>query len=123
MKAPHSIQDYIRLYPVATQKKLRELRATIKKVAPKSVESIAYGMPSFKQHKYLVHFAAYNNHIGFYPTPSAIKVFAKELSRYVTSKGAVQFPLDEKLPLGLIKRIVKYRVGEDLVQAKKQEKH
>ena len=110
----NSIDEYISEWPLDTQKLLNQVRATIKKAAPKSVEAISYGMPAFKQNKVLVYFAAGKNHIGFYPTPKPIVVFSKELGGYKTSKGAIQFPLDKKIPLTLITKIVKYRLAEDL---------
>ncbi len=109
-----TINQYLKLFPKDTQAKLIELRLAIKKSAPQAQEKISYQMPTFYLNGNLVHFAAYKNHIGFYPTPSGIKAFKKELTKYKTSKGAVQFPLDKKLPLSLIKKIVKYRVKENL---------
>ncbi len=109
-----SIDNYINQFPDEIKSKLEKIRAAIKKAAPKSTEVISYGMPAFKQNKVLVYFAAGKNHIGFYPTPNPIKVFSKELESYKTSKGAIQFPLDKKIPLTLISKIVKYRVAEDL---------
>ena len=110
----NSIDEYISEWPLDTQKLLNQVRATIKKAAPKSVEVISYGMPAFKQNKVLVYFAIGKNHIGFYPTPKPIVVFSKELAGYKTSKGAIQFPLDKKIPLTLISKITKYRVKEDI---------
>lgn len=115
--APSTIDEYIRQFPREVQKKLTDLRATIRKAAPDATEKISYGMPTFFHKKNLVHFAAYQHHIGFYPTPSGITGFGSELSRYVTSKGAVQFPIDEPLPLELIARIVKFRVAENEAKA------
>lgn len=109
-----TIDEYISAFPKDVREILEQIRQTIKKAAPKSVEVISYGMPAFKQHKVLVYFAAGKNHIGFYPTPNPIKVFSKELESFKTSKGAIQFPLDKKIPLTLISKIVKYRVIEDL---------
>lgn len=91
---------------------LGEMREIIRKAAPKAVETISYNMPAFKQGKILVYYAANKSHIGFYPTPQPIKVFADELKKYKTSKGAIQFPIDEKLPAVLIRKIVRFRVGE-----------
>jgi uncharacterized protein YdhG (YjbR/CyaY superfamily) len=94
--------------------------ATIRKVAPEAEEAISYQMPTFRlAGKNLVHFAAFKNHIGFYPVPTGIAAFKKELAAYKTSKGAVQFPLDQPLPLKLIARMVKFRVKENLAKAKK----
>ncbi len=113
-----SIEEYISKFPKDTQKNLQQIRSTIKKAAPKSVEVISYGMPAFKQNKVLVYFAVSKNHIGFYPTSNPIKVFSKELENYKTSKGAVQFSTDKKIPLALIARITKFRVKEDLAVKK-----
>lgn len=109
-----SIQEYIEGFPPDVQKILQHIRTAIKKAAPKASEVISYGMPVFKLNKVLVYFAAGKNHIGFYPTPNPIKVFSKELEGYKTSKGAIQFPLDKKIPLTLISKITKFRVREDL---------
>ncbi len=107
------IDEYIAAFSDEIQANLVKLRATIKKAAPKAEEKMNYAIPTFfLGGKNLVHFAAYAKHIGFYPTPSGITAFAKELKPYSTSKGAVQFPLDKPLPLALITRIVKYRVAE-----------
>lgn len=96
---------------------LSQLRSAILQAAPKAVETISYGMPAFKQNKILVYYAAGKNHIGFYPTPKPIVHFAKELTGYKTSKGAIQFPLDKPLPLALIKKIVRFRKEEDSLVA------
>lgn len=117
-KEVEKINQYIKLFPKDTQEILNELYLAIKKSAPQAEEKISYQMPTFYLHGNLVHFAGYKNHIGFYPTPSGIKAFKKELANYKSSKGAVQFPLDEKLPLALIKKIVKYRVKENLARKK-----
>ena len=115
--APSTIDEYIRQFPREAQEKLAGLRATIRKAAPDATEKISYGMPTFFQTKNLVHFSAYQHHIGFYPTPSAITGFRDELSAYVTSKGAIQLPIDEPLPLDLVARIVKSRVAENEAKA------
>ena len=109
-----SIQEYIEVFHPDVQKILQQIREAIKKAAPKATEIISYGMPAFKQNKVLVYFAVGKNHIGFYPTPNAIICFSKELAAYKTSKGAIQFPLDIKLPLTLISRITNFRVKEAL---------
>ncbi len=118
MKKPIDIDEYISGFPKETQKGLEQLRVTIKGVAPQADEVISYGVPAFKLNGMLVCFAAYTNHIGFYPTPSGIEAFKKELSIYKGAKGSVQFPLDEPLPLKLITKIVKFRVTENLQTAK-----
>jgi uncharacterized protein YdhG (YjbR/CyaY superfamily) len=116
-----SFEEYISQFPKAVQIMLQQIRAAIKKAAPKTTEVISYGMPAFKQNKVLVYFAAGKNHIGFYPTPNPIIFFSKELTDYKTSKGAIQFPYTEPLPLKLISKIVKYRVAEDLeISSKKK---
>ena len=116
-----SIDAYIAAFPDETQRRLQEMRATIHAAAPDAQEKISYQMPTFYLYGNLVHFAAHKNHIGFYPAASGIQNFQRELSKYVTSKGAVQFPMDKPLPLALIRKIVKFRVAENLrkVQAKK----
>lgn len=114
-----SIDHYIGTFPKEIQKILEEIRRTIATAAPEAEEAISYQMPTFKLNgKNLVHFAAWKNHIGFYATPSGNIAFEKELSKYNGAKGSVQFPLDEPMPLALIKKIVAYRVKE--VSAKKK---
>jgi uncharacterized protein YdhG (YjbR/CyaY superfamily) len=113
-----NIDEYIAGFPEPIQKMLQQIRATVHKAAPKAEEDIKYAMPTFVQNGNLVHFAAFKNHIGFYPAPRALEEFKKELSAYKGSKGAVQFPLDKPLPLGLITRIVKYRVKQSLEKEK-----
>lgn len=109
---PVSIEEYITAAPVDTQKKLHQLHACIRKAAPGAAESLKWRMPAYSYQKILVTFAVFKHHIGFYPMPSAIKAFAKELSKYKTAEGSVQFPLDKPLPLPLISKIVKFRVTE-----------
>lgn len=99
--------------PKAVQPHLREMYAVVKATAPAATESIKYGMPTFEGKKNLVHFAAMKGHLGFYPTPSAIEHFAKDLAKYSTSKGCVRFPYDQPLPTSLITKMVKFRVKED----------
>ncbi|MBK8419424.1 DUF1801 domain-containing protein [Candidatus Villigracilis saccharophilus] len=113
-----TIDEYIAAFPQDIQKILKEIRTTIKAAAPKAEEKISYQMPTFFLNGNLVHFAAFKEHIGFYPTPSGIEAFQKELSIYKGAKGSVQFPLDEPMPLKLISRIVKFRAAENLKQAK-----
>ena len=114
----NSIDEYIATFPKDIQNILQELRATIKAAAPDAQEKISYQMPTFFLNGNLVHFAAFKKHIGFYPTPSGIEVFQKELSVYEGAKGSVQFPLDKPMPLKLISRIVKFRVAENIKKAK-----
>jgi uncharacterized protein YdhG (YjbR/CyaY superfamily) len=109
----HSIDDYIKEFPEKIRKLLEQVRLTIRKAAPEATEKISYGMPTFYYNGNLVHFAAFKNHIGFFPTPSAIEAFQKELKGYKTSKGTVQFPLADPMPLKLIERVVKFRAKEN----------
>ncbi len=112
-----SIDAYIATCPQDVQLILQTLRATIRAAAPDAVEKISYQMPTFAQQGNLVHFAAHKNHIGFYPTSSGIEAFQAELSAYTSSKGAVQFPINQPLPTELITRIVRFRVAENLARA------
>lgn len=112
-----NIDEYIALFPADIRAKLEAVRRTIAAAAPEATEKISYQMPTFYLHGNLVHFAAHPHHIGFYPTPSGIAAFQSELARYKTSKGAVQFPLDEPLPLALVAEIVRFRVAENVQQA------
>ena len=109
-----TMDDYIAPFPREARAILENLRKAIKAAAPNANETIAYGIPTFRINgKNLVHFAALKNHIGFYPTPSAIIAFKKELAPYKQSKGAVQFPMDRPIPLGIVSKIVKYMVREN----------
>lgn len=110
----NDIDSYIAAFPDEIQEILEKIRVVIKKAAPEASEAISYGMPTFKLKGNLVHFAAFKNHIGFFPTPKPIEVFSKELTGYVTSKGTIRFPLDKPIPYDLISRIVKYRAEETL---------
>ncbi len=112
------IDEYISTFPEPTQKKLKEMRAIIRKAAPQAEEKISYGMPTYYLGGNLVHFAGHANHIGFYPTPSGITAFQAELDAYKNAKGSVQFPLNEALPADLIRRIVEFRVGENAAKPK-----
>jgi uncharacterized protein YdhG (YjbR/CyaY superfamily) len=122
MTKPKNIDEYIGGYPKEIQKLLEQLRSTIKKAAPKAAEIISYGMPAYKQNGMLVWFAAHTKHIGFYPGASGIEAFKQELSVYKGAKGSVQFPLDKPLPSGLITRIVKFRVTENIQKAELKKK-
>lgn len=110
---PSSIDEFISNYPSDIQLLLEKIRLTIQEAAPGVQEKINYGIPTFVLNGNLVHFAPYKNHIGFYPSPSGIQAFQKELSHYKSSKGAIQFPIDNPLPLKLISKIVKFRVKEN----------
>ena len=114
----NSIDEYIGTFPQEIQILLEQVRATIKQAAPEAEEAIKYAMPTFVLNGNLVHFAAFKNHIGFYPVPSGIEAFKKELSVYKGAKGSVQFPFDKPLPLKLISQIVKFRVNESQLKAK-----
>jgi uncharacterized protein YdhG (YjbR/CyaY superfamily) len=121
MESPSSnIDTYISSFPEEIQTLLQQVRATIRESAPEAVEAIKYAMPTFILHGNLVHFAAYKNHIGFYPVPSGIEAFKEELSQYNGGKGSVQFPIDKPMPLELISRIVKFRVMENQAKSKKK---
>lgn len=112
--APTTIDEYIAQFPVETQEVMRQVRAAIHDAAPGATEKISYAMPGFFLHGRLVWFGGYKRHIGFYPGGSAIEVFKEDISVYKWSKGAVQFPLDKPMPLELIKKIVRFRVDENL---------
>jgi uncharacterized protein YdhG (YjbR/CyaY superfamily) len=117
-----TIDEYINTFPEDVRNILNELRQTIKEMAPDAEETIKYQIPTFALHGNLVHFAAFKNHIGFYPTPSGIEAFKQELSAYEMAKGSVQFPIDQPLPLPLIRRIVEYRVKENSERKQKKKK-
>jgi len=111
---PKTVTEYIAAAPKAAQKKLREMRACIRKSAPGAKESLKWGMPAFSYRRILVTFAAFQHHIGFYPTPSAVSAFVKDLSKFATAKGSIQFPLEKPLPLPLIRKITAFRVRESI---------
>jgi uncharacterized protein YdhG (YjbR/CyaY superfamily) len=112
-KAYKTVEEYIETFPKGVQTSLVSLRGVIKTIAPNAVESISYGIPTYKVNgKPLVYFAAFKNHIGFYALPSGNLEFKDELSQYKQGKGSVQFPLDKPLPYNLIERIVAFRVKE-----------
>jgi uncharacterized protein YdhG (YjbR/CyaY superfamily) len=120
--APQTIDDYIAGFPPDVQAILQKIRQTISIAAPGAEEKISYQMPTFTLKGNLVHFAAFKQHIGFYPVPTGIEAFKKELARYEQGKGSVQFPLDQPIPYGLIRKIVKFRVKENLAKAAAKEK-
>jgi uncharacterized protein YdhG (YjbR/CyaY superfamily) len=113
-----SIDEYIAGFPKDVQKLLESMRSTIQKAAPNAEETIKYAIPTFTLQGNLVHFAAFKNHIGFYPAPNGIEAFKKETAPYETGKGTLQFPLDRPLPLALVSRIVKFRVEQNLAKTK-----
>jgi len=120
--APKNIDEYIAPFPQDVQVILEKIRSTIKQAAPDAEETISYRMPTFTLKGNLVHFAAFKKHIGFYPAPTGIEQFQKELSVYKGAKGSVQFPFDKPIPFDLISRIVKFRVQENLERAAAQGK-
>jgi len=115
--APKTIDEYIAGFPHDVQEILEKIRITIRKAAPDAKETINYQIPTFTLNGNLVHFAAFKKHIGFYPTPTGIEKFKRELAVYEGAKGSVKFPLDEPIPFALISRIVKFRVKENLDRA------
>ena len=117
-KPANNIDEYIAGFPKEIQKILQQVRLTIKNAAPVAEEKISYAIPTFTLNGNLVHFAAFKNHIGFYPAPSGTKAFEQELSIYKSGKGSVQFPIDEPMPLDLITKIVKLRIKENLEKTK-----
>ncbi len=121
-KTPQNIHEYIAGFPPDVQAILQKIRATIREAAPGAVEAISYQMPTFKLEGNLVHFAAFKNHIGLYPTPTGTEAFKNELSPYKAGKGSIQFPLDEPIPYDLIQEIVAFRVKENLEKAASKKK-
>lgn len=117
---PENIDQYIANFPATTQKLLQQVRETIHLAVPDAKEVISYGMPAFKQKGILVYFAGYAKHIGFYPTGSGIEAFKDEFVNYKWSKGAVQFPIDQPMPLDLITRITKFKAERDLEKTPKK---
>ncbi|GAB3503946.1 DUF1801 domain-containing protein [Spirosoma knui] len=110
---PTTIDEYIAGFSPDIQALLQQVRACIRNAAPDAAETISYAMPTFTLNGNLVHFAAFKHHIGFYSIPTAIDAFKEELAHYKGGKGSVQFPIDQPMPLGLIARIVKYRVAQN----------
>ena len=117
-QAPRDIDEYIAGFPHDVRVKLEELRAVIHEAAPGAAEKISYRMPTFFLEGNLVHFAAYEHHIGFYPTPTGIEHFKQELSGYQGGKGSVKFPLDQEIPYDLIAKMVAFRLEENLNKSK-----
>jgi len=118
MKEYTDINAYISNYPVEIQTILEKVRKTIQQAAPEAKEAIKYGMPTFVLNGNLVHFAAFKNHIGFYPAPTGIDAFIDDLAQYRTGKGTIQFPIDKPIPFDLITKVVKFRVNENLIKKK-----
>lgn len=113
-KVYKDIDSYIESFPENAQEYLQKMRLTIKDIVPEAKEKISYGVPTFTLGRNLIHFGAFKNHIGFYPGALAVSTFQKELSLYKWAKGSIQFPFDKPLPLDLIKKIVKFRVAQEL---------
>jgi uncharacterized protein YdhG (YjbR/CyaY superfamily) len=113
-KQSKTIDEYIKSFPPDVQDILQKIRQTIRTAAPGAEETISYQIPAFKQNGVLVYFAAFKEHIGFFPTSSGINAFKKELAPYKTSKGTVQFPIEKPIPYDLVKKIVMFRVKENL---------
>ena len=117
-----TIDEYIKTFPEDVQIILNKIRQTIRKAAPEATEAISYQMPAFKFNGNLVWFAAFKDHIGFYPIPSGMETFKEEASPYVAGKGTLQFPLDKPIPYDLIEKIVNFRAKENLEKKKKYSK-
>ncbi|WP_152396628.1 iron chaperone [Paenibacillus guangzhouensis] len=115
-----SIDHYISTFPPEIQEILESIRKVIREAAPDAVEKISYQMPTFAQQGNVVHFAAFKNHIGFYPAPSGIEEFEQELAPYKAGKGTIQFPLEQPIPMELITKIVKFRVAENIAKAERK---
>jgi uncharacterized protein YdhG (YjbR/CyaY superfamily) len=115
-----TITEYIAEFPLNVRELLEELRQVIRESAPEAEEAISWGMPTFRLNGNLVHFAAYQNHIGFYPGSSAVDAFSKEVSQFKHSKGTVQFPIDKSIPFDLVRKIVRFRVKENIESGKKK---
>jgi len=121
-RAAAGIDEHIAQFPPEVRRKLEQLRSIIRREAPGAVETISYGIPTFDLDGHLVHFAGYAGHIGFYPASSGIERFRRELAKYATSRGTIRFPLDEPLPAGLVRRIVRFRVKENAARRKARRK-
>jgi uncharacterized protein YdhG (YjbR/CyaY superfamily) len=119
-KQVNTIDEYIATFPKQIQDILQELRQTIRESAPQAQEAISYQIPTFKLNGNLVHFGAFKDHIGFFPTSSGVAAFRKELSKYEISRGTIRFPLDKPIPFDLVRKIVKYRVTENLQKRAKR---
>jgi len=121
-KSAQNIDEYIAGFPNKVQRILQKIRITIRKSAPSAGEAIKYQIPTFTMNGNLVHFAAFKEHIGFYPAPTGIEKFKNEVSIYGSGKGTLRFPLDKPIPYDLISKIVKFRVEENLKRAKTKRK-
>lgn len=112
MAKPTTVTEYINDSPKEARKHLREIRAILKKIAPKAIESIKWGVPVFEENRILFAYGAFKSHLNFMPTPAALKAFKKELENFKTGKGTIQFPYDQPLPKGLIRKIAIYRAKD-----------
>lgn len=122
--APGTIDEYIEAFPEDVQQVLQKIRTTIQKAAPDAQEGISYKMPAFYLNgRYLVYFAAYKRHIGMYPVPAGDAEFNREIAPYQSSKGTLQFPLNQPIPYGLIRKVVKYRAAEELAKGSTRSKN
>ncbi|MFA5311818.1 MAG: DUF1801 domain-containing protein [Methanomassiliicoccales archaeon] len=119
MKDYENIDEYIAQFPEEVRAILEKIRKIIRDLAPDATEAISYGIPTFKLNGNLIHFAAYEHHIGFYPGADAMEMFSKDLSKYKRSKGTVQFPIDGPIPYEVIETIVKHKVEESHKKKKK----
>ena len=119
---PTTIDDYIATFPTDVQEILQKVRETVKTAVPNATEAISYGMPTFKLAGNLVHFGAFKEHLGFYPVPSGLAQFEKELAPYKGGKGSVQFPYDQPIPYELISKIAQFRAAENLEKAAAKKK-
>jgi uncharacterized protein YdhG (YjbR/CyaY superfamily) len=117
--SPTNITEYINAAPKEARKKLRDMRACIRTSAPGAKESLKWGMPAFSYRRILVTFAAFKHHIGFYPTPSAVRAFANDLAKFASARGSIRFPLENPLPLSLIRKITVFRVRESIEKDRK----
>lgn len=113
LEKAQTVDEYIGRYPDDVQRILRRMRSTVREAAPEAKEVISYGIPTFKLHGYLVHFGAFKDHIGFFPTSSGVSAFEKEVENYKTGPGTIRFPFDKPIPYGLVTKIVKFRVKEN----------
>ena len=120
-KAAADIDEYIAGFPTKVQKILQKVRKTIQKAAPDAAEAISYAIPTFKLNGNLVHFAGYQNHVGFYPAPQGVAEFEVDMARYGAGKGTARFPLDEPIPYELIARITTFRVGKKYGEGGREE--
>lgn len=118
--AAREVDDFIARYPADVQEILQKIRGIIREAAPDAQEKLNYGIPTFTLNGNLVHYSALKNHIGFYPTPSGVEKFKKQLSNYSGAKGSVQFPLDQPIPYELIRSITEFRVKEQRAKNKKK---